>query len=134
MATPAANLVNLERVHKSYGIRPLLDGVSLGIRGGESFSPIEHGGLTAEAVLTLASEPTQGPVKSGKTLSGDLQEIGELAVRGQAFRTVAARVVAQEPPKGPEVVPGGFRLVELAPGVTYEQVRALTGAPLQPIG
>ena len=28
----------------------------------------------------------------------------------------------------------GFRLVELAPGVTYEQVRAATGASLQPIG
>jgi len=26
-----ANLVNLESVHKSYGVQPLLDGVSLGV-------------------------------------------------------------------------------------------------------
>jgi len=29
-----ANLVSLERVHKAYGVRPLLDDVSLGIGAG----------------------------------------------------------------------------------------------------
>ncbi len=33
-----------------------------------------------------------------------------------------------------DVTADGFRLVELSPGVSYEQVRAATGAPLQPIG
>jgi 3-oxoadipate CoA-transferase beta subunit len=31
-----------------------------------------------------------------------------------------------------DVTASGFRLVELAPGITFDEVRALTGAPLQP--
>jgi 3-oxoadipate CoA-transferase beta subunit len=33
-----------------------------------------------------------------------------------------------------DIIDGGFRLVELAPGVSFEQVREKTGAPLQPKG
>jgi 3-oxoadipate CoA-transferase beta subunit len=33
-----------------------------------------------------------------------------------------------------DVTEDGFRLVELAPGVTFEDVRRQTGAPLEPIG
>ena len=33
-----------------------------------------------------------------------------------------------------EVTPGGFQLLELAPGVSLEEVRAKTGAPLQTTG
>ena len=33
-----------------------------------------------------------------------------------------------------DVTPEGFRLVELSPGVSFEQVRAATGAPLRSIG
>ena len=33
-----------------------------------------------------------------------------------------------------DVTPDGFRLVELSPGVSFEEVRAATGAPLRPIG
>jgi 3-oxoadipate CoA-transferase beta subunit len=33
-----------------------------------------------------------------------------------------------------DVTPDGFRLVELSPGVSFEEVRAATGAPLWPIG
>ena len=31
-----------------------------------------------------------------------------------------------------DVTPEGFRVVELAPGVTFDEVREMTGAPLQP--
>ncbi len=32
-----------------------------------------------------------------------------------------------------DVTPGGFRLLELAPGVTFEDVRHKTGAPIEPV-
>ncbi|HEY0775602.1 MAG TPA: ATP-binding cassette domain-containing protein, partial [Nocardioidaceae bacterium] len=53
MASPAANLVNLERVHKSYGIRPLLDGVSLGVGAGERIGVVGRNGDGKTTLLRI---------------------------------------------------------------------------------
>ena len=44
------NLVNLEAVAKSYGIKPLLDGVSLGVAGGDRIGVV---GLNGGGKTTL---------------------------------------------------------------------------------
>ncbi|WP_110240858.1 ABC-F family ATP-binding cassette domain-containing protein [Nocardioides gilvus] len=60
-----ANLLNLERVSKSYGIRPLLDGVSLGIAVGERIGIVGRNGdgkTTLLKVMTGLEEPDTGRV------------------------------------------------------------------------
>jgi ATP-binding cassette subfamily F protein uup len=71
MASPAANLVNLERVHKSYGIRPLLDGVSLGVGAGERIGVVGRNGDGKTTLLRLVGgleEPDQGRVSRSRGL------------------------------------------------------------------
>jgi ABC transport system ATP-binding/permease protein len=71
MATPAANLVNLERVHKSYGIRPLLDGVSLGVGTGERIGVVGRNGDGKTTLLRLIGgleEPDNGRVSRSRGL------------------------------------------------------------------
>ena len=71
MASPAANLVNLERVHKSYGIRPLLDGVSLGVGEGERVGVVGRNGDGKTTLLRLIGgleEPDQGRVSRARSL------------------------------------------------------------------
>jgi ABC transport system ATP-binding/permease protein len=71
MAPPAANLVNLERVHKSYGIRPLLDGVSLGVGAGERIGVVGRNGdgkTTLLRVIGGLEEPDQGRVSQSRGL------------------------------------------------------------------
>jgi len=53
MANPVPNLVNLERVHKSYGVRPLLDGVSLGIGVGQRVGVVGRNGDGKTTLLRL---------------------------------------------------------------------------------
>lgn len=60
-----ANLINLERVSKSYGVRPLLDGVSLGISIGERVGVVGRNGdgkTTLLEVMTGIEEPDSGRV------------------------------------------------------------------------
>jgi ATP-binding cassette subfamily F protein uup len=60
-----ANLINLERVSKSYGIRPLLDEVSLGISLGERVGIVGRNGdgkTTLLEVMTGIEEPDSGRV------------------------------------------------------------------------
>jgi ATP-binding cassette subfamily F protein uup len=60
-----ANLVNLERVSKSFGIRPLLDDVSLGVQEGERIGVVGLNGggkTTLLEVLTGLAEPDAGRV------------------------------------------------------------------------
>ncbi|QCX28525.1 ABC-F family ATP-binding cassette domain-containing protein [Nocardioides jishulii] len=60
-----ANLLNLERVSKSYGIRPLLDGVSLGIGVGERIGIVGRNGdgkTTLLKIMTGQEEPDSGRV------------------------------------------------------------------------
>jgi ABC transport system ATP-binding/permease protein len=61
----AANLLNLERVSKSYGVRPLLDEVSLGVSAGERIGIVGRNGdgkTTLLEVMTGLEEPDSGRV------------------------------------------------------------------------
>ena len=71
MAAPAANLVNLERVHKSYGVRPLLDGVSVGIGAGERVGVVGRNGDGKTTLLRILSDlepPDAGRVSRSRGL------------------------------------------------------------------
>jgi ATP-binding cassette subfamily F protein uup len=71
MATPAPNLVNLERVHKSYGVRPLLDGVSTGIGTGERVGVVGRNGDGKTTLLRLLAgleEPDTGRISRTRGL------------------------------------------------------------------
>ena len=71
-----ANLINLERVSKAYGIRPLLDDVSLGIAMGERVGIVGRNGdgkSTLLKVLTGEEEADAGRVSRARGL-----EIGYL--------------------------------------------------------
>ncbi|WP_416954338.1 ABC-F family ATP-binding cassette domain-containing protein [Nocardioides sp. T5] len=60
-----ANLINLERVSKSYGVRPLLDNVSLGISVGERVGVVGRNGdgkTTLLEVMTGLEVPDSGRV------------------------------------------------------------------------
>jgi ATP-binding cassette subfamily F protein uup len=67
----AANLVSLERVSKSYGVRPLLDDVSLGVGAGERIGVVGRNGdgkTTLLRVLSGDEEPDQGRVARNRGL------------------------------------------------------------------
>lgn len=60
-----ANLINLEQVSKSFGITPLLDGVSLGVHAGDRIGVVGLNGggkTTLLEVLTGIEEPDSGRV------------------------------------------------------------------------
>nr|WP_206024402.1 ABC-F family ATP-binding cassette domain-containing protein [Rhodococcus sp. 14C212] len=60
-----ANLINLEQVSKSFGIKPLLDSVSLGVQEGERIGVVGLNGggkTTLLEVLTGLEEPDSGRV------------------------------------------------------------------------
>ncbi|WP_258343348.1 ABC-F family ATP-binding cassette domain-containing protein [Saccharopolyspora gregorii] len=66
-----ANLINLESVSKSYGVRPLLDGVSLGVDEGERIGVVGLNGggkTTLLEVLSGAEEPDSGRVSQSRDL------------------------------------------------------------------
>ena len=66
-----ANLVNLERVSKSYGVRPLLNEVCLGVGEGERIGIVGRNGdgkTTLLEVLTGALEPDAGRVSQARGL------------------------------------------------------------------
>jgi ATP-binding cassette subfamily F protein uup len=53
VASPVVNLVNLERVHKAYGVRPLLDGISLGVGAGQRIGVVGRNGDGKTTLLRL---------------------------------------------------------------------------------
>ncbi|HET7326190.1 MAG TPA: ATP-binding cassette domain-containing protein, partial [Nocardioidaceae bacterium] len=56
MSAPT-NLVNLEKVDKAYGIRTLLDGVSLGVAAGERVGVVgRNGGGKTTLLRVLAGQ------------------------------------------------------------------------------
>ncbi|MEQ0560464.1 ABC-F family ATP-binding cassette domain-containing protein [Amycolatopsis sp. NEAU-NG30] len=66
-----ANLVNLEAVSKSYGVRPLLDGVSLGVAAGQRIGVVGLNGggkTTLLEVLSGLTEPDSGRVSHVRDL------------------------------------------------------------------
>ncbi|GAB1515411.1 ABC-F family ATP-binding cassette domain-containing protein [Actinophytocola sp. KF-1] len=65
------NLVNLEVVAKSYGVRPLLDGVSLGVGAGDRIGVVGLNGggkTTLLEVLAGIEPPDSGRVSRGRNL------------------------------------------------------------------
>ncbi len=71
MVSPRLNLVNLERVHKSYGVRLLLDGVSLGIGAGERVGVVGRNGdgkTTLLRILAGLEVPDRGRVSRSRGL------------------------------------------------------------------
>ncbi|QRP47006.1 ABC-F family ATP-binding cassette domain-containing protein [Amycolatopsis sp. FDAARGOS 1241] len=66
-----ANLVNLESVSKSYGVKPLLDGVSLGVAAGQRIGVVGLNGggkTTLLEVLSGLTEPDSGRVSHVRDL------------------------------------------------------------------
>src|SRR5680860_1431029 len=111
MAAPAPNLVNLERVHKSYGVRPLLDGVSLGIGAGERVGVVGRNGdgkTTLLRILAGFEGTDQGRVSRSRGLHlGYLTQGDELAasatVREVVLRGKADHEWAASSGASPEV-------------------------------
>ena len=71
MSSVVPNLVNLERVSKSYGVRPLLTDVSLGIGAGERIGIVGRNGdgkTTLLEVMTGLEEPDTGRVSRQRGL------------------------------------------------------------------
>ena len=65
------NIVNLEAVHQSYGVRPLLDGVSLGVSSGDRIGVVGLNGggkTTLLEVLSRLEEPDEGRVSHARDL------------------------------------------------------------------
>ena len=66
-----ANLVNLERVSKAYGVRPLLTEVSLGVAAGERVGVVGRNGdgkTTLLQVMTGQEPPDEGRVSTARGL------------------------------------------------------------------
>ena len=77
-----ANLLNLERVSKSYGVRPLLTDVSLGVNAGERIGIVGRNGdgkTTLLEVMSGQEEPDTGRVSQARGLTiGYLHQGDEL--------------------------------------------------------
>jgi ABC transport system ATP-binding/permease protein len=82
MPSAPANLVNLERVSKAYGVRPLLTDVSLGVAAGERIGVVGRNGdgkTTLLNVMTGLAEPDSGRVSRQRgLLVGHLRQHDEL--------------------------------------------------------
>ncbi len=82
MSSPGTNLLNLERVSKAYGVRPLLTDVSLGVAAGERIGVVGRNGdgkTTLLNVMTGAAEPDSGRVSRQRgLLVGYLRQTDEL--------------------------------------------------------
>ena len=66
-----ANLVSLERVHKAYGVRPLLDDVSIGVGAGDRIGVVGRNGdgkTTLLRVLAGLEGPDEGRVARNRGL------------------------------------------------------------------
>ena len=66
-----ANLVSLERVHKAYGVRPLLDDVSLGVGATDRIGVVGRNGDGKTTLLKLLGgleEPDEGRVSRNRGL------------------------------------------------------------------
>ncbi|MBM7516350.1 ABC-F family ATP-binding cassette domain-containing protein [Nocardioides nitrophenolicus] len=97
------SLLNLERVSKSYGIRPLLTDVSLGIGAGERIGIVGRNGdgkTTLLRIMTGAEEPDEGRVSRQRGLLlgvlsqqddfDDAHTVREVVLQGMADHEWAA--------------------------------------------
>ncbi len=105
----AANLINLERVSKSYGIRPLLDGVSIGISAGQRVGVVGRNGDGKTTLLELMAgrvPPDEGRVSQTRGLHlayltqvdqlDDLHSVREAVLEGKDDHQWAAEPVTRE--------------------------------------
>ncbi len=87
----AKNLINLEAVSKSFGIKPLLESVSLGINAGERIGVVgRNGGGKSTLMKVLAGiEPADsGRVAQGSSLSMGILSQSDSAAAGATVRDV----------------------------------------------
>ena len=121
-----ANLINLERVSKSYGVRPLLDNVSLGISVGERVGVVGRNGdgkTTLLEVMTGIEQPDSGRVSRTRGIEiGYLHQGDELSDEHTVREAVLAGKADHEWAADP--VTRGV-VEELLAGVTLD--RAVVG-------
>ena len=89
-----ANLVNLERASLSYGLRPLLDDVSLGIAAGERIGVVGRNGdgkTTLLRVLAGLQEPDSGRASRNRGLRIGMLSQGDDLPPGATVRHVVLR-------------------------------------------
>ena len=104
-----ANLINLERVSKAYGVRPLLSDVSLGISLGERIGIVGRNGdgkTTLLEVMTGLEEPDSGRVSRARGLEigylhqgdelVDTHTVREAVLRGMADHEWAADATTRQ--------------------------------------
>ncbi len=121
-----ANLLNLERVSKAYGVRPLLTDVSLGVSAGERIGIVGRNGdgkTTLLEVMTGGVEPDSGRVSRSRGLAigylrqgdelDDSHTVREAVLAGRADHEWAAETRTREV------------VVELLAGITLD--RAVAG-------
>ena len=85
------NLINLEAVSKSFGIKPLLENVSLGINAGERIGVVGRNGggkSTLMKVLAGIEDPDSGRVAQGSSLSMGILSQADSAAAGASVRDV----------------------------------------------
>ncbi len=90
-AKSSVNLVNLEAVSKSFGVKPLLDNVSLGINAGERIGVVGRNGggkSTLMRVLAGLEAPDSGRVAKGATLAMGILNQADTAAPGASVRDV----------------------------------------------
>ncbi|MBA3308808.1 MAG: ABC-F family ATP-binding cassette domain-containing protein, partial [Nocardioidaceae bacterium] len=103
MAGAAANLVNLERVSKAYGVRPILSKVSLGLQRGDRVGVVGRNGDGKTTLLRLMAglePPDSGRVTQNRGLRLELlaqhddlalhESIAEVVLGGRAEHEWAA--------------------------------------------
>jgi len=109
VASPVVNLVNLERVSKAYGIRPLLDEVSLGVGAGQRIGVVGRNGDGKTTLLRLLAgeeEPDTGRVTFNRGLRlaylhqvddlGDARTVRDAVLGGRADHEWAADARTRE--------------------------------------
>jgi ABC transport system ATP-binding/permease protein len=89
------NLVNLEKVVKSYGQRPLLDGISAGVAARERVGVVGRNGAGKSTLLALLAG-TERPDSGRVTHARDLR-IGHLAQQDRLAGTVGDLVTGGRP-------------------------------------
>ncbi len=95
MSSPAVNLVNLERAVKAYGQRPLLDGVSAGVAGGDRIGIVGRNGAGKSTLLAVLAGTAE--LDSGRATRTRGLRTGVLAQRSELTGTVASVVVGDLP-------------------------------------
>ena len=130
MSDAAPNLVNLEKVSKSYGIRVLLDEVSLGVGEGERIGVVGRNGDGKTTLLNLIAgrlEPDAGRVSQARGLHlgyldqrdllDDSHTVREVVLAGKADHEWAADPTTREVV---EVLLAGISLERVVHGLSGE--------------